>query len=61
MSTKDEITKFRELGAVDVLAGAKREKFRSMSEALQVARTIAEIAEICHRFRGEAKVIRTSM
>ena len=45
-----------ELGDVDVLAWKPSGEIQIIEcKRLQVARTIAEIAEICHRFRGEAK------
>ena len=45
-----------ELGDVDVLAWKSSGEIQIIEcKRLQVARTIAEIAEICHRFRGEAK------
>ena len=45
-----------ELGDVDVLAWKPSGEIQIIEcKRLQVARTVAEIAEICHRFRGEAK------
>ena len=51
-----ELGTFAELGDVDVLAWKPSGEIQIIEcKRLQVARTIAEIAEICHRFRGEAK------
>ncbi len=45
-----------ELGDVDVLAWRPSGEIQIVEcKRLQLARTITEIAEICHRFRGEAK------
>ena len=45
-----------ELGDIDVLAWKpSREVLLIECKRLQLARTIAEIAEICTRFRGDAK------
>jgi hypothetical protein len=46
----------KELGDVDVLAWKSSGEIRVIEcKRLQLARTVAEIAEICRRFRGEAK------
>jgi hypothetical protein len=45
-----------ELGDVDVLAWKPSGEIRLIEcKRLQLARTVAEVAEICRRFRGEAK------
>jgi hypothetical protein len=45
-----------ELGDVDVLAWKPSGETQIIEcKRLQLARTVAEVAEICHRFRGEAK------
>jgi hypothetical protein len=45
-----------ELGDVDVLAWKPSGEIQLIEcKRLQLARTVAEVAEICRRFRGEAK------
>jgi Holliday junction resolvase len=45
-----------ELGDVDVLAWKSTGEIQIIEcKRLQLARTVAEVAEICRRFRGEAK------
>ncbi|MGI6284633.1 hypothetical protein SEF58_02315 [Neomoorella humiferrea] len=45
-----------ELGDVDVLAWRPSGEIQIIEcKRLQLARTVAEVAEICRRFRGEAK------
>ena len=45
-----------DLGDVDVLAWKPSGNIRLIEcKRLQLARTVAEIAEICHRFQGESK------
>ncbi len=51
-----ELGGFAELGDVDVLAWRQTGEIRVIEcKRLQLARTVAEVAEICRRFRGEAK------
>lgn len=56
VSLLTELSGPAELGDIDVLAWRPSGEIQIIGcKRLQLARTVAEVAEICRRFRGEAK------